>query len=167
MKQLKYKVDLTDWHLQSVDEYGQIFGKALLAATTEALQLAVESDDTHAYFPAEWSSNEDDIPGCDGLGGPEPEDPLTIYVIFALGGMEGKDPIFSFSLREVLEKRITECAEDGSWGFGLGRISSALRNLADDIDIGRNKFLSKSIEKLDENIPLTGSCSPASNSDRA
>ena len=43
------------------------------------------------------------------------------------------------NLREALADSIQDCANDGSFSTGLGRLSVALRALADEIDAARQK----------------------------
>lgn len=138
MKHIKFKADVSNWDLDSIDNLAESIGLALRTAVEEVLQLAFEDDETHVYFPVEWSKEPDDeTAGCDGIGGPEVADPLTVYLRVAIG--DGEKPTFAFNLRRALQDSIDACAQDGSFAAGLGRLSISLRQLADDIDAARAK----------------------------
>ena len=125
------KVDLSDWGIRALNDVNQVIGEALLKAVEEALDYAFEDDETYFYFPAEW-------PRSDGVGGPAVADPLTIYLRVGLEG-DGEKPTYRFNLREAVAESMAACREDGSSSTGLGRISAALRELADEIDAARRK----------------------------
>lgn len=119
-------VSLKDWTLDASENLKSRLEAAVLEAAAEALQLALDDEETYAFFPAIWGDS-------DGCGGPRCDDPLTVYFrVAATDGIEG--PIWASSLTEMLESYIATCAEDGSWADGLARIRDALRALADRID---------------------------------
>ena len=68
----------------------------------------------------------------------EVTDPLTVYLRVGLEG-DGEKPTYEFNLRQALADSIETCADDGSFSTGLGRLSVALRALADEIDAARAK----------------------------
>ena len=139
MKHRKYKPDLSDWGIEALEEVGKTIEKRLRKAVAEALHYAFEDDETYIYFPVEWSKEPDEErPGTDGLGGPEVADPLTVYLCVGLNS-GGETPTYEFNLREALADSINVCAEDGHFSAGLGRLSVALRALADEIDAARAK----------------------------
>ena len=124
------KVDLSGWDIGALDDISQFIGESLLKAVEEVLGHAFEGDETYFYFPAEW-------PRGDGVGGPVVADPLTIYLRVGLEGMNGEKPTYRFNLRDAVADKIEACREDGSFSTGLGRISCAFRELADEIDAAR------------------------------
>lgn len=142
MKSKGGSVDLSGWILESADDVARKIADEIsgitLKAAGEAVQYALEDPETRAYFPAEWGDT-------DGIDGPPVEDPLTVYVRIALH-TEGEPPTWEFNIREILQDTIDDCASDGFFSEGLGRISSALRDLADDIDNARNEYVSRGIK---------------------
>ena len=122
MMKLKGQISLDHFNLESVG----LFTNMLLLSAKEALDLAFADDNTAAFFPAEYGDS-------DGLGGPAPVDPLTVYFQIALDG-DDEGPYWQTSLSEMLEDTIGYCARDGSFSKGLERIRDGLRELADKID---------------------------------
>ena len=119
-------VSLKEWTLDATDKLQELLGAAVHEAAAEALQLALDDEETYAFMPAIWGDT-------DGCGGPRCDDPLTVYFrVAAMDGIEG--PIWASSLTKMLEDDIATCADDGSWSDGLARIRDALRELADRID---------------------------------
>jgi len=139
MKHRKYQPDVSDWGITALDELDETITKGLRKALSEALTYAFEDDETYIYFPVEWSKEPDEEwPGSDGIGGTEVADPLTVYLRVGLE-CGGEKPTYEFNLREALAETIHDCATDGSFSTGLGRLSVALRALADEIDAAREK----------------------------
>lgn len=140
MKKVENNSNLEEWSLVSIDALKDV----VLKAAGEAVDIAMEDDETYIYFPIEW----DDGPGAessarsDGLGGNAVTDPLTVYLTVALDS-EGSAPTYSFNLRDCLTNSIKACAEDGSFSYGLGVLSAALRDLADEIDSARGSVTPK------------------------
>lgn len=125
MKHKSYLPDLSDWNIPHQEER---------QAVESMLHEAFLDDETYLYFPVKWSKGE--TPGTDGLDGPEVADPLTVYLRVGLDS-DGEKPTYQFNLRETLKKTIEDCTQDGSYSIGLGRLSVALRELADEIDVAR------------------------------
>lgn len=102
--------------------------EAIELVVREVLREALESSETHAFFPIEWA-------GCgeDGLSGKPVKDPLTIYVQAGFGDADDL-PTYKFSLRDCLKDTLETCKEDGSFIAGLRLLSPALRKLTDEID---------------------------------
>lgn len=129
MKRKHGTVSLKIWNLDATDKMLELLGSAVRDAAAEALQLALDDEETYAFFPAIWGDS-------DGCGGPRCDDPLTVYFrIAATDGDEG--PIWATSLTEMIEEEISRCAEDAEDGIfneNLVRIRDALRDLADRID---------------------------------
>lgn len=143
MKHRKYKPDLSEWGIEALEEVGKAVETGLRKAMAEALHYAFEDDETYIYFPVECSKEPDEKRrGTDGLGGPEVSDPLTVYLRVGLEGY-GEKPTYEFNLRGALADSIEACANDGSFSAGLGRLSVALRALADEIDAARAKSNAK------------------------
>lgn len=132
MKHVMFAVDLKDWKLDSLDDFAETMRSAVVSAIEEVLTLALEDDETYAYFPAEWGDG-------DGLDGAPPSDPLTVYVRFALMGYD-EPPTYSFSLRDALKPSFDCCEEDGSFADGLRVIADGLRALSKDIDAITEKW---------------------------
>ncbi len=129
MKHRKYKPDLSGWTLDAFDKASATMETCFRDAVSEALHLALEDGSTYIYFPVEWDDQ-------DGLSGPAVEDPLTCYLRFGLES-DGESPTYEFNLRDALDDSIESCAHDGSFSEGLGRLSLALRQLADEIEAAR------------------------------
>lgn len=139
MKHKKYTADLSGWNLDAVEEITGKINASIYKAAAEALQYIFDGHQTYIYFPVEWSKEPyEAMPGTDGIGGPEVADPLTVYLRVGMGS-EDAEPTYEFNLREALADSIELCAEDGSFSAGLGRLSVALRALADEIDTARQK----------------------------
>lgn len=139
MKHKKYKPELSEWGIEALEEVSKTIETGLRKAMEEVLHYAFEDDETYIYFPVEWSKEPgEQHPGTDGLGGPEVADPLTVYLRLGLDA-KGEKPTYEFNLREALADSIETCAADGSFSAGLGRLSVALRALADEIDAARAK----------------------------
>jgi hypothetical protein len=134
MKRIKGEIDLSSWSLGSIDELHKGMEQLLLNATRDVLNIALDGDDSYITFPIEWAGAPGAKYNSDGHGGPVVTDPLTVYLSTGLGGGEGCDPIYAFSLREALQSGISNCAEDGSFSHGLSLLSASLRELADEID---------------------------------
>lgn len=131
LKHLRYAVSLE--HLA-----GPLFD-TMMAALNKAVHDAI-SKGTDLFFPASWSidpDGENKRIGSDGMSDQNVDDPLSIYIRIGLCEYEDSEPTFTFSLRELLLPDMNDCALDGSFHFGLGRISTALRGLADEIDEAR------------------------------
>jgi hypothetical protein len=140
MRHVQKSVDLSGWFLNSLDDASAAVKPFLLKAVEDAIALALADDATYAYFPIEWAAGPgDDFEGCDGLHeGKEVSDPLTVYMCVGLANSE-ETPVYAFSLRDALANSLAACAEDGSFSYGLGRLSESLRGLADEIDAARAK----------------------------
>ena len=139
MKHRKYTPDVSEWGIAALDELGETISSGLRKALTEVLTYAFQDDETYIYFPVEWSKEPDEEwHGTDGLSGPEVADPLTVYLRVGLE-CGGEKPTYEFNLRAALADSIKDCANDGSFSTGLGRLSVALRALADEIDAAREK----------------------------
>lgn len=141
MKHIKFKPDISEWEIDAITEVTEIIQDGLLKAVSEALQSAFEDDETYIYFPIEWINEPGaERTGTDGIGGKPVTDPLTVYLRVGIeGGVDREKPTFEFNLRESLADSIDNCAEDGSFSAGLGRLSESLRALADEIDAARAK----------------------------
>lgn len=129
MKHVNFKPDLSGLSLGICDELENAISRTL----EKVLELAFEDDETYIYFPAEYSKSISGL-GTDGVGGPEVDDPLTVYLRVGLDFSEEEKPTYAFNLRMALADTIEACANDGLFSTGLGRISVALRLLADEID---------------------------------
>lgn len=138
MKHKKYKPDIAEWNMDALEE----LNKNILKAVNEAIGYALNDEQTRVYFPVEYSGDpksEDEESDSDGIGGGNVEDPLTVYFCIAVCNNDNEVPTYEFNLRDVLSNSIEDCAKDGSYSFGLGRLSASLRTLADEIDAARKK----------------------------
>jgi hypothetical protein len=130
MKKLKDspKVDLSDWQLDSFDKLAHSIREAVGKAASEALTLALEDEDTYLSFPIQWA------PSSDGHYDKAVTDPLTLYLHLALSDSGDEPCVFKCTLRDALTRTLADTAEDGSFSYGLSRLSAALRELADEVD---------------------------------
>lgn len=134
MKRKSGEIDLSGWSLGSIDELHKGMEQLLLAAARDVLGLALDSEFSYIAFPAVWAGAPGSKYSSDGQGGPAVDDPLTMYLVTGLGGSESNGPTYSFSLRESLQTDMAWCVRDGSGKHGLGLLSTALRDLASEID---------------------------------
>jgi hypothetical protein len=106
------KIDLSDWTLDTLDKDGlRLTERLVLAAASEAIQIAATDYDAMAYFHSEKDDEE-------GRGGDGPiGDLLTIRIMIPLG-QEFDGPTWDFSLSEVIDEfiagRIHLCGKVGT-----------------------------------------------------
>lgn len=93
------RADIRTWSLDAVEDFQELAGKSILSAATEVLNLAIQ-DQPSVWFPIEWNFG---IEPGDGIGGPPPDDAMTIYITLPLGDLEGAGPTWGFSLRDLVE----------------------------------------------------------------
>jgi hypothetical protein len=130
MKHVCGNPKLADWGIDAFENIEQIFRDGL----AEVVEHAFAEDDTYIYFPVQYSRDpEFGKKGSDGIFGEEVSDPLTVYLRIALAYDDDR-PTYSFNLRDSIQDELNYCKEDGSYSFGLSRLSKALRGLADEID---------------------------------
>ena len=131
MKHIRFKADISDWSLESVDSAIQkvnaVIEKSILMVTADALQYIFSDDETYLMFPTIWFPS-------DGCNGEAPKDPLEVYLRIGANNGRSEKPIFSFSIRDNLLSAMDDCKNDGSFYTGLALISKSLRNLADELD---------------------------------
>lgn len=124
LRRVSGKVDLNEWTLDAFDRLATVLGPIVEQATAEAIELALKSEDTYVFWPAESVYT-----------GQRIADPLTIHVSIALSSNPiDEDPVGSFSLRDALSTALEHCREYGENVAGLKRIRDALRGFADEID---------------------------------
>lgn len=99
------KVDITTWTLIAFEEFKASMQKGIRDAASEALTIAVTEYPCEVWFPHTWN-----VPPApqDGINGPPPSDPMTIYVMLPLGPTEGTGPTWGFSLRDLLQNLIDD-----------------------------------------------------------
>ena len=137
IKNKYYKPTISEWGDFSLGT----FAKPLREIIDTILDIALNSDKNDVDFPIIWSRK--DGKGSDGIKKKEITDPLIIYLVLEeIGGQKGT-PVYEINLRDALANDIEECATDGSFSYGLGRLSTALRKLADEIDEAREKSKNK------------------------
>jgi hypothetical protein len=133
------KIGFQEWNLEAMGEEGQKLLKAILK---EGLELATEEAKCHAWLPIEWAGLEDP---SDGVGGPPPKDPTTIYVELPIGPSEDESPRWIFHLSDLIQSMI-DVNEEGEGGpitgdirEGFAAVRDDLRRLADEIDAALNR----------------------------
>lgn len=137
MKRIHEVVSLDKWGLDALHEVTAVVDAYVRKAAAEALALALEAADTHAWFPVTYSADPadpDQLPS-DGIEDRNVADPLAVNVTIALhGGDNIQGPIYRTSLREMLKDdfEFPDAAFDHR--YGLGQLSAALRAFADEID---------------------------------
>lgn len=136
MKHIAGFPDVSDWGIDALDTLEQTVSTGLMKALSEVIHYAMQENDTYIYFPAAYMKNQhNQTKKTDGVRrGHEVADPLTLYLRVAATTQNGEQPTYSFNLRDALQKDLDSCKEDGSYSHGLGRLASALRGLADEID---------------------------------
>jgi hypothetical protein len=132
MKHVKYKVDIEGIGNETLDLIQSMvvehLTKQVQAVAAEAIQNALESSCTSGYFPVSYGDD-------DGMHGDAVEDPLTVYLCIDIGDPD-RQPTYSFSLRDFAECTLWDA--NGEYYDGLGRLSAALREFADEIDEARS-----------------------------
>jgi hypothetical protein len=128
MKRVFGTVDFSSWVLLETEELMKKVEIAVKKAASEAVQHALENEESELSFPVIWA------PKSDGHGGEAVKDPLDVYFRLPLGEFEDGGPEYIFNLREELKDDIAMCAECGSFAYGLGMLRDSLRKLADEID---------------------------------
>lgn len=137
MKPLLNRPNLKGWCLNSINEANSMLEVLALKIAEEAIECAMKDEMTHISFPVEWDSdpsNPEDCESSDGHRGRTVKDPLTMHLDVALDCGDFHSPTYEFNLRDALKDSLLACAEDGSFSYGLGRLSASLRDLADEID---------------------------------
>lgn len=118
------KIDLKQFdRLYEVLDRLDVIG-VISKAMTEVIAAAAE-EGVEAYFPIEWEEQDGD-----GIGGPVPKDPMTIYVGLPLGD-DDHLPFWQVSLRELITNVID--ARDTSFEIEA-KLRDGLRELADMLD---------------------------------
>lgn len=121
------KMDFSGWNMLDTDTLAE----KLNAEIASALETTFEEDPPHLCFPTLWAT--EDGKGSDGIGGPPPEDPATLYLTLPLAGEQFEGPVYQISLEEVVNDMI-EDKLSGIWAVPARKIASRLRELADKID---------------------------------
>jgi hypothetical protein len=118
--------DLSDWDLQALDDAIDGFSNFLRKSVDEAVEHALNDEDTGVDWPAIWGKG-------DGRTKKAKIDPLTIYFTVAIGDGDDGHPVRSFNLRDALQSEIESCRDDGSYSDGLAQIRDALIALVSEI----------------------------------
>ena len=133
------KIGFQEWNLNAMGEEGQKLLKAILK---EGFEIATEEAKCNAWLPIEWAGLEDP---SDGVGGPPPKDPTTIYVELPIGPNQDESPRWIFHLSDLIQSMI-ELNEEGAGGPIGGKqrenfaaVRDDLRRLADEIDAALNR----------------------------
>lgn len=133
LKHVKYDTVLNDWNLEAIDEIQESLKGVILKGVAEVVDYVLKEGEASAYFPFEWVTS-------DGIGGKQPDDPLTFYVQLPFGDID-EQPTFEFSLSaEILDSIGSHVSprsgkvEDDEGIATLSKMSAALRELADKID---------------------------------
>jgi hypothetical protein len=133
------KIGFQEWNLNAMGEEGQKLLKAILK---EGFEIATEEAKCNAWLPIEWAGLENP---SDGVGGPPPKDPTTIYVELPIGPNQDESPRWIFHLSDLIQSMI-ELNEEGAGGPIGGKqrenfaaVRDDLRRLADEIDAALNR----------------------------
>ena len=112
MKMMKWvphsePIDFTGWVFVDDERFNKIIADTCAEAIKSALLPEDDFDAPDPFLPWSWSKD-------DGIGGPCPDDPLTIYVRLPLGATD-EHPTWSFSLNDCIDEIIElhEGAEPG------------------------------------------------------
>jgi len=129
------RIGFDKWNLDTMEEVGDLFSDLFRRVLEEGLKFAAAEYECEAYFPIEWAFGDDPE---DGVGGPSPTDPTTIYVTLPLGVDDDEGPRWKFTLSDLVDDAIR------GWQVGekIGdehkpnalAIRDSLRALADKID---------------------------------
>lgn len=120
MKHIANKPDVSEQNW--LDDFAEPILCVMRQMTSEAIGAALESDQTYAYFPAEWVDD-------DGIGNPPVKNPLTVYVRIDCGLEE--QPTYSFDIDDVIMKSMDSFGDSNST---YRVIAAEFRKLADRID---------------------------------
>ncbi len=133
-------VVLEEWSLQTIDDLDDVLLPVILRAVAEVLDIVftdAEGDYLWPSLPIIWA------PGSDGrcCGRAEEKDhqpvsdPLTVYLVAeGFSAPNKRNPAFSFSFGELVRETVEQCAEDGSWGYGLRLARKEMLKLCDEIE---------------------------------
>jgi hypothetical protein len=113
------RVDLKSWNLSAAEA----MQKALVKGITEAIEEALDSDDTLIHLPGLWEASI--------------RDPLTVHLQVALTSDLHQRVVFSFSLRDVFG------AQELLPQKGLVRVRDALQRLVSKITQGLEQSTGK------------------------
>src|SRR5262245_299268 len=91
-----------EWELDASDLNDAIM-EAIDKIVAEGVRIAVDEYECHAWFPIEWVFGEYKQ---DGVGGPPPSDPMTIYVELPLGMDDDESPRWTFTLTALVDQAI-------------------------------------------------------------
>ena len=122
MKHVANNPDLSeqDW----LNAFAEPILSTLRQMVASTITSALESDQTYAYFPAEWSDS-------DGIGNSPVENPLTVYVRIDCGLSE--QPTYSFNIDDVIMASMDSFDTESS-SSTYRKIADEFRKLADRID---------------------------------
>ena len=127
MKHVKNKVDLSgfEWELGEQFDEADVLLNKLLRQTVEGMIEWALVEATRIDFPNALSKT---------------GDPLAGSIFVGLNSEYGKELHLEFNLRDCLAHEIKECQQYNDvpeYIEGMGRMSAALRALADEIDQAR------------------------------
>jgi len=132
------KIGFQEWNLDAMEEYKELLKRIL----KEGFEIATTEAKCNAWLPIEWAGLDDP---SDGVGGPPPKDPTTIYVELPIGPSEDESPRWIFHLSDLIQNMI-DVNEEGDGGPITGDIRESfaavrddLRRLADEIDAALNR----------------------------
>jgi len=132
------KIGFQEWNLDAMEEYKELLKRIL----KEGFEIATTEAKCNAWLPIEWAGLDDP---SDGVGGPPPKDPTTIYVELPIGPSEDESPRWIFHLSDLIQSMI-ELNEEGAGGPIGGKqrenfaaVRDDLRRLADEIDAALNR----------------------------
>ena len=119
MKHQNFKVDLSGWNIGV-----ETINNCIIRKIENILQVALESNETYAYFPIGW-----EFAGGDGIGGGVVDDAATMYIRFGLES-DGGIPTFRFSLRDVVSEFLDGIAcSEGEIADDHKKAASLLRDV--------------------------------------
>jgi hypothetical protein len=137
MKRLDHslEIDLREWEFEPSAEMEVLLTERLRSMTTAALRERFEENPPSLSLPSGWAHG-------DGMGGPRPDDPLTIHVTLQLANHDD-GVTYACSLEAAIDDVIELQSYEGVGGVKVedeegrqvcARIAARLRELADKLD---------------------------------
>jgi hypothetical protein len=137
MKRLDHslEIDLREWEFEPSAEVEALLTEGLASMVTATLRKHFEENPPSLSLPSGWGDH-------DGMDGPCPDDPLTIYVTLQLAKHDD-GVTYASSLEAAIDDAIELQSYEGVGGVKVedeegrqvcARIATRLRELADKLD---------------------------------
>lgn len=151
MNHLKFRGEIDVFGWDKFNKLRSEFDDVIADAVAEVIHEIMKSDETYAYFPIRFANKEGD--GGDGVIGPQIDDPLVIYLRMDFLDENDEGETYAFNLRDSVREALDLNREyEGAYDFGMSRLSSALRALAEDIDAALKSGRSETLPQASDDL---------------